>query len=97
VAQQLAVAFDKVNQLLVECKTHPQPGYILHEKQSAKANAENHVLYDEFHPFLLNQHRNREHQRFDSFNAAVDEFYSKIESQKAVVKTRQQARLSIII
>ncbi|KAJ6987733.1 nuclear export mediator factor Nemf [Populus alba x Populus x berolinensis] len=40
-------------------------------------------IYDEFCPLLLNQFRMREHVKFDAFDAALDEFYSKIESQKS--------------
>ncbi|KAF2310319.1 hypothetical protein GH714_007740 [Hevea brasiliensis] len=40
-------------------------------------------IYDEFCPILLNQFKTREHMKFDTFDAALDEFYSKIESQSA--------------
>lgn len=40
-------------------------------------------VYDEFCPILLNQFKSREYMKFETFNAAVDEFYSKIESQRA--------------
>ncbi|CAK7326283.1 unnamed protein product [Dovyalis caffra] len=40
-------------------------------------------IYDEFCPLLLNQFRMREHVKFDTFDAALDEFYSKIESQRS--------------
>ncbi|KAH9683984.1 CCHC-type domain-containing protein [Citrus sinensis] len=40
-------------------------------------------IYDEFCPLLLNQFRSREFVKFETFDAALDEFYSKIESQRA--------------
>lgn len=40
-------------------------------------------IYDEFCPLLLNQFRTRMHVKFETFDAALDEFYSKIESQRA--------------
>ncbi|XP_062108859.1 uncharacterized protein LOC133819592 [Humulus lupulus] len=40
-------------------------------------------MYDEFCPILLNQFKSREHTQFETFDAALDEFYSKIESQRA--------------
>ncbi|CAN1281777.1 Ribosome quality control complex subunit NEMF [Linum perenne] len=40
-------------------------------------------MYDEFCPILLNQFKTREHVKFDTFDAALDEFYSKIESQRS--------------
>ncbi|RKP24057.1 fibronectin-binding protein A N-terminus-domain-containing protein, partial [Syncephalis pseudoplumigaleata] len=46
--------------------------------------------YNEFHPFLCAQHRALPYREFDSFDACVDEFYSRIESQKLETKTVQQ-------
>lgn len=40
-------------------------------------------MYDEFCPLFLNQFRSREYIQFETFDAALDEFYSKIESQRA--------------
>ena len=40
-------------------------------------------MYDEFCPILLNQFKSRDYTKFETFDAALDEFYSKIESQRA--------------
>ncbi|XP_042390963.1 nuclear export mediator factor NEMF-like isoform X1 [Zingiber officinale] len=40
-------------------------------------------IYDEFCPLLLNQFKSRECIKFDAFDYALDEFYSKIESQRS--------------
>ncbi|XP_008801756.2 nuclear export mediator factor NEMF [Phoenix dactylifera] len=40
-------------------------------------------VYDEFCPILLNQFKSRECMKFETFDAALDEFYSKIESQRS--------------
>lgn len=40
-------------------------------------------MYDEFCPLLLNQFKSRDSTQFETFDAALDEFYSKIESQRA--------------
>ena len=40
-------------------------------------------IYDEFCPILLNQFKSREFVKFETFDAALDEFYSKIESQRS--------------
>ncbi|KAF9677179.1 hypothetical protein SADUNF_Sadunf08G0081000 [Salix dunnii] len=45
-------------------------------------------IYDEFCPLLLNQFKTREHVKFDAFDAALDEFYSKIESQKSELQQK---------
>ncbi|RVW64694.1 Nuclear export mediator factor Nemf [Vitis vinifera] len=39
-------------------------------------------IYDEFCPILLNQFKSREFVKFETFDAALDEFYSKIEGQR---------------
>lgn len=39
-------------------------------------------IYDEYCPILLNQFKSREFDEFETFDAALDEFYSKIESQR---------------
>ncbi|PKA52704.1 hypothetical protein AXF42_Ash001685 [Apostasia shenzhenica] len=41
------------------------------------------MVYDEFCPILLNQFRLRECMKFETFDTALDEFYSKIESQRS--------------
>jgi len=40
-------------------------------------------IYDEFCPLLLNQLKCRDFMKFETFDAALDEFYSKIESQRS--------------
>ncbi|CAN1281776.1 Ribosome quality control complex subunit NEMF [Linum perenne] len=64
-------------------------GYILMQKQNLGKDgvpsepASHRKMYDEFCPILLNQFKTREHVKFDTFDAALDEFYSKIESQRS--------------
>ena len=48
---------------------------------------------EEFHPFLLRQHEKADAvKEFDTFNAAVDEFFSQLESQKIDMKVAQQEK-----
>lgn len=47
-------------------------------------------LYDEFTPLLLKQHVGREWVRFETFDAAMDEFFSKVEGQKLEQQQKQQ-------
>ncbi|GFZ09109.1 zinc knuckle (CCHC-type) family protein [Actinidia rufa] len=47
-------------------------------------------IYDEFCPLLLNQFKSRDSVKFETFDAALDEFYSKIESQR--VEQQQKAK-----
>lgn len=46
----------------------------------------------EFHPFLFSQHSAQPFQEFDTFNLAVDEFYSTLEAQKIELRALQQER-----
>lgn len=49
-------------------------------------------IYDEFCPLLLNQFKSRDSMEFETFDAALDEFYSKIESQRS--EQQQKAKES---
>ncbi|XP_034432358.1 nuclear export mediator factor NEMF-like [Hippoglossus hippoglossus] len=50
------------------------------------------LTYDEFHPFLFAQHAKSHYLEFDTFDKAVDEFFSKMESQKIDVKALHQEK-----
>uniref|UniRef100_A0A673C6V3 Ribosome quality control complex subunit NEMF n=1 Tax=Sphaeramia orbicularis TaxID=375764 RepID=A0A673C6V3_9TELE len=52
-------------------------------------------LYDEFHPFLFAQNAKSPYLEFDSFDKAVDEFFSKMESQKIDMKALQQEKQAL--
>ncbi|XP_050220499.1 uncharacterized protein LOC126670725 [Mercurialis annua] len=64
-------------------------GYILMQNKNLgkdhtiSSSGSTSKIYDEFCPILLNQFRMREHEKFDTFDASLDEFYSKIESQRS--------------
>ncbi|CAM0949590.1 unnamed protein product [Alopecurus aequalis] len=73
-------------------------GYILMKnKMVAKKNittseesSTNQKIYDEYCPILLKQFESREYDEFQTFDDALDEFYSKIESQR--VNLQQKAK-----
>ena len=50
------------------------------------------LTYQEFHPMLFRQHEQQPHAEFESFNKCVDEFFSKLGSQKLDMKVLQQVR-----
>lgn len=52
-------------------------GYIIFEK-----DGEDLLHMSEFNPCLFVQHENLENKCFESFNDAVDEYFSKIENEK---------------
>ena len=49
-----------------------------------------YMIYDEYCPILLKQFKSREYDGFQTFDDALDEFYSKIESQR--VNLQQKAK-----
>ncbi|XP_031097679.1 nuclear export mediator factor NEMF [Ipomoea triloba] len=64
-------------------------GYILmQQKTLAKKDSPisetepSEKIYDEFCPLLLNQFKSRVSTKFETFDASLDEFYTKIESQR---------------
>nr|CAD1816868.1 unnamed protein product [Ananas comosus var. bracteatus] len=72
-------------------------GYILMQSKTTGKDTKNPQesasslkIYDEFCPILLNQFKSRESVKFETFDAALDEFYSKIESQR--VEQQQKAK-----
>lgn len=72
-------------------------GFILQKREKKPSmspdEAEEELLtYEEFHPFLFCQHEKSCYVEFESFNKAVDEFFSQMESQKLDVKALQQEK-----
>ncbi|CAL4891663.1 unnamed protein product [Urochloa decumbens] len=75
----------------------PEGFIFMQNKMTAKKNltplegdSSNQKIYDDYCPILLNQFKSREYDEFATFDAALDEFYSKIESQK--VDQHQKAK-----
>uniref|UniRef100_A0A7N5ZTV6 Ribosome quality control complex subunit NEMF n=1 Tax=Anabas testudineus TaxID=64144 RepID=A0A7N5ZTV6_ANATE len=53
------------------------------------------LTYDEFHPFLFAQHAKSPYLEFETFDKAVDEFFSKMESQRIDMKALQQEKQAL--
>lgn len=53
-------------------------------------SSEDFYSNEEYHPLLFHQHTSAPHKEMPSFNAAVDEFFSNMESQKLDLKAIQQ-------
>ncbi|KAE8077088.1 hypothetical protein FH972_015689 [Carpinus fangiana] len=66
-------------------------GFILQKQTSEPGNTgQVTLIYNDFCPILLNQFKTKEFVKFETFDAALDEFYSKIEGQK--VEHQQKAK-----
>ncbi|CAL0300986.1 unnamed protein product [Lupinus luteus] len=85
---QAVVKFEDWMQDIISGEIIPE-GYILMQNKifgkddSISQPGSVSQMYDEFCPILLNQFKSREHTKFETFDAALDEFYSKIESQRS--------------
>ncbi|KAL1803663.1 hypothetical protein ACET3Z_032310 [Daucus carota] len=73
-------------------------GYILMQRKDLGKDFSNSEtqsssqIYDEFCPLMLNQFKSRDSLKFETFDASLDEFYSKIESQRS--EQQQKAKES---
>ncbi|KAI9267123.1 fibronectin-binding protein A N-terminus-domain-containing protein [Helicostylum pulchrum] len=91
-------SFQKGDELIEATKNVVPKGYIilLDDKDKPKTENEEEVeIYDEFHPHLYKQFANRKFKEFPTFDGAVDEFFSAIESQKLDLKTRRQEEAAL--
>ncbi|KAM9708564.1 ribosome quality control complex subunit NEMF [Menidia menidia] len=75
-------------------------GYIIQKSEKKPSLApgkpsEELLTYDEFHPFLFAQHTKSPYLEFDTFDKAVDEFFSKMESQKIDMKALHQEKQAL--
>ncbi|CAH1102827.1 unnamed protein product [Psylliodes chrysocephalus] len=70
-------------------------GYIIQKKEerpTSDSNTSDFYSNQEFHPMLFEQHSAMPHKSFPTFNEAIDEFFSSLESQKLELKAVQQER-----
>ncbi|KAG7224129.1 hypothetical protein INR49_019864 [Caranx melampygus] len=75
-------------------------GYIIQKSEKKPSltpgkPSEELLTYDEFHPFLFAQHAKSPYVELDTFDKAVDEFFSKMESQKIDMKALQQEKQAL--
>ncbi|KAI9260165.1 fibronectin-binding protein A N-terminus-domain-containing protein [Sporodiniella umbellata] len=92
--QSLLQGFERADEMIVETGSKVPKGYIvlLDDPKEKKNDTDEEVMeiYDEFHPHLYKQFNKRKYKEFDTFDKAVDEFFSSIEAQKLELKTRRQ-------
>ncbi|KAJ6638742.1 Ribosome quality control complex subunit NEMF like [Pseudolycoriella hygida] len=94
--QTLMDAINEANAIIKSAAANKHKGVIIQKRElkPSQDNKEMEYFYHniEYHPFLFHQHKDMPHKEFDSFDMAVDEFYSTLEGQKIDVKTMQQER-----
>lgn len=89
-------AINEAETIIHNAMKTPSKGYIIQKKELKPAvnNIQEEYYFSnlEYHPFLFNQFKSDPYKEFESFDLAVDEFYSTQESQKIDLKTFQQER-----
>ncbi|XP_078262175.1 ribosome quality control complex subunit NEMF isoform X1 [Rhinoraja longicauda] len=98
--EKLLAALQMAEEFMEKTKSFNGQGYIIRKRESKPSldptkPPEELLTYEEFHPFLFAQHANSSSIEFESFDKAVDEFYSKIESQKIDIKALQQEKQAL--
>lgn len=91
---KLILALEDANNIVNHARKNISKGYIIQKKESKPAqNGEDFIFANiEFHPLLFEQFKDQPYKEFDSFDAAVDEYFSTMEGQKLDLKVLQQER-----
>lgn len=77
---KLSDALQFADQIIQDLYGRPSLGYIVIKDDQL----------EEFHPILFNQHRKQSYKEFPTFIAALDTFFSNIESQRALQRAKAQ-------
>ncbi|XP_062903290.1 ribosome quality control complex subunit NEMF-like [Mobula hypostoma] len=98
--EKLLTALQMAEEFIEKTENFKGQGYIIQKRETKPSldpskPPEELLTYEEFHPFLFAQHANNSCIEFDSFDKAVDEFYSKLESQKIDIKALQQEKQAL--
>ncbi|CAG5004313.1 unnamed protein product [Parnassius apollo] len=92
---KLVTALKQAEQLLDSAKNQVAKGYIIQKKEERPAaEGESNFLLtnQEFHPMLFTQYKDQPFAELETFDRAVDEFFSALEGQKIDLKTIQIER-----
>ncbi|KAK4883945.1 hypothetical protein RN001_000216 [Aquatica leii] len=97
---ELFSAIQDANLIVESVKNETSKGYLIQKKEeraNTDPNAPKEYFYSnqEFHPMLFNQHKSLPYQEYDTFNLAVDEFFSTLEGQKIELKMLQQEKEAV--
>ncbi|KAK3092818.1 hypothetical protein FSP39_007530 [Pinctada imbricata] len=96
---KLRSAIEMAEEMFHQVRSQKCEGVIVQKKEKKATikdgESEELLTYEEFHPMLFRQFEGRPHCEFDTFNKAVDEFFSKLESQKIDMKVLQQEKSAL--
>ncbi|KAJ2742695.1 hypothetical protein GGI20_004293 [Coemansia sp. BCRC 34301] len=85
----LVDAYQEAYDIVARLGREVSPGYITYLPKR-EGEAEEESVFDEFNPWLFEQHKDKPHTAYPSFADAADVFFSNIEAQKLKVKAHQQ-------
>jgi predicted ribosome quality control (RQC) complex YloA/Tae2 family protein len=88
-------ALIKAEEMFKSAKKDISKGYIIQKREIKPLHSgEEEFIYAniEFHPFLYEQCKIQPYKEYESFDKAVDEYFSTMESQKLDLKVLQQER-----
>ncbi|XP_072346950.1 ribosome quality control complex subunit NEMF isoform X1 [Scyliorhinus torazame] len=99
-SEKLLAALQNAEEFMEMTNNFKGQGYIIQKREKKPSldpdkPPEELLTYEEFHPYLFAQHTNSSCIVFDSFDKAVDEFYSKLESQKIDLKALHQEKQAL--
>ncbi|KAJ2108613.1 hypothetical protein GGI16_001061 [Coemansia sp. S142-1] len=85
----LVEAYQEAYDIVIRLGREVSPGYITYmPKLETDDDSDN--VFDEFNPWLFEQHKTKPHDEYPSFADAADVFFSNMEAQKLKVKAHQQ-------
>lgn len=93
--EKLYSALEKAEILLKNASKEASKGFIIQKKEAKPSTTEekNYIFTNqEFNPMIFAQHKTEHFKEFDTFDAAVDEYFSNFESQKIDLKALHQER-----
>ncbi|XP_015585729.1 nuclear export mediator factor NEMF homolog [Cephus cinctus] len=92
---KLISALENANQIFNNAKQNLSKGYIIQRREAKPLqNEKEECIFAniEFHPMLFEQHKDQPYKEFETFDLAVDEYFSTMEGQKLDLKALQQER-----
>ncbi|KAL3991037.1 Fibronectin-binding protein A N-terminus (FbpA) family protein [Acanthocheilonema viteae] len=84
-ATELLKVLQLAHQIFNSVRHNATQGFLIY-KENLRMDGVIVETYQEFHPFMFAQFTEMQAKHFDSFSECVDEFFSKLELQKASVK-----------
>lgn len=94
---KLYSALVSAENMLTKAQTEVSKGFIIKKEEpipTSHEGEEKKFMYAnvEFHPHLFEQHKNSPYAEYETFDKAVDEYFSSMEGQKLDLKVLQQER-----